>query len=703
MNTTTNYLIGTKNPNWRESDVKTITFVVTEDCNLTCKYCYITGKNSKNKMELSIAKKAIDYILDHPEHFPENSIIFDFIGGEPLLEIELIDQISEYIKTELHRRRHKWLSNYRFSISTNGILYDTPAVQQYILKNYCNLSINISIDGNKTKHDLQRIKPDGSGSYDEIVKNIPLWLKQYPNASTKATFTSEDLPYLKDSIVSLYNLGIKNIPANVVFENCWLEGDDLIFEDQLKQLADYIIDNRLWNKFTCTLFMDSIGFPNTDASLKQNWCGAGRMLAIDYQGKFYPCVRFVGYSLNKRDGYVIGDIKHGYDLDKLRPFYVLNLEKQSPKECITCQISTGCAWCQGFNYDEASIETIYQRATYICKMHKARIRANDYYWARLREESGITRQIYNRRKDFLYFILSDRSVRYCAYHPTGEKKMPYGVFKQGLEFARRNFYTPVLLLPEEGLNAPERELLRGIDGIEIHSEHTPAGGAINILINDNQVSSRHDGGICNLLLRPENIARLSEMVQDTFTKQRRINLILEEIDRLTDADLTIYEQELEKIADYLQEEYTSGNPLDLNVLTDLMHLDTMGNCNAGVDSFALAPDGKFYICPAFYYDHHPAVGSVAEGINFDYQEFLTMEKSPLCSACDAYHCRRCIYLNQKQTREYLIPGKIQCVLSHIERKVSKKLILKLQQSNLFREVNIPDIDYFDPFEKVTHR
>jgi uncharacterized protein len=47
-----------------------------------------------------------------------------------------------------------------------------------------------------------------------------------------------------------------------------------------------------------------------------------------------------------------------------------------------CEVNGGCAWCQGANYDFGPTDTIYQRATYICKMHKARVRANKYYWER---------------------------------------------------------------------------------------------------------------------------------------------------------------------------------------------------------------------------------------------------------------------------------------------------------------------------------
>ena len=63
---------------------KNITFIVTKDCQLACKYCYLVGKNSNERMDIAIAQKAVDYILDHEEDFPEEGVCWDFIGGEPL-------------------------------------------------------------------------------------------------------------------------------------------------------------------------------------------------------------------------------------------------------------------------------------------------------------------------------------------------------------------------------------------------------------------------------------------------------------------------------------------------------------------------------------------------------------------------------------------------------------------------------------------
>ena len=369
---------------WQEGAAKNITFIVTKDCQLACKYCYLVGKNDKERMSWSVAKQAIDYILSMENDMREESVIWDFIGGEPFLEIDLIDKICDYMKTEMFRRDHHWFNSYRFSFSTNGINYDSEKVQSFIKKNHAHLSIGITIDGTEVKHDLNRIyKGTGKGSYQSVVRNIPLWLEQFPGSGTKVTISSADIPFIKESVLHLYSLGIHEVNINCVFEDVWKEGDDKLFQEQLMQLADAIIDSGYYHDYACSFFSENIGKPLAPELDNNNWCGAGRMLAVDANGIFYPCTRFAQYSLRGKKAWGIGNVRDGIDKNKLRPFLTLDRTTQSPQECIDCEVASGCAWCQGENYDAADTNTIYQRSTAICKMHKARVRANNYYWNKL--------------------------------------------------------------------------------------------------------------------------------------------------------------------------------------------------------------------------------------------------------------------------------------------------------------------------------
>lgn len=368
---------------WEPGTSKNITFIVTKDCQLACKYCYLVGKNAKERMSFEVAKKSIDYIFENRSLFYERSVEFDFIGGEPLMEVDLMDQICDYIKRRLFEINHPWFNAYRFCFATNGLLFASDAVQRFVKKNHSHLSIEITIDGTKEKHDLNRVYKSGRGSYDDVVANIPLWLEQFPNCGTKVTISHADLPFVHESVIHLFDLGIKVVNINVVFEAVWEEGDDKIFENQLLALADEIIDKNYYEDCVCSFFVENIGRPLDPILDNGNWCGSGNMLAIDAAGTFYPCTRFAQYSLREKGSINVGNCFDGVNTNLLRPFLSLDRTTQSPQECIECEVASGCAWCQGENYDAADTDTIYQRSTAICKMHKARVKANNYYWNKL--------------------------------------------------------------------------------------------------------------------------------------------------------------------------------------------------------------------------------------------------------------------------------------------------------------------------------
>ena len=379
---------------WFESRARIISFAITEDCSLACKYCYITGQNGINPMSIELAKAAVDFVLSSSRDvMPEDSVIWDFVGQKLFSEIEFIDQITDYITLQMYKLSHRWFGNHRFRFSSDGTLYDSPLVQRYLLKNSHCISVELSVDGDQT---------------DDQKRNVPRWSKQFPNGFITATFPADKLKDLKDSIIKVWDLGVKDVNLNVVFINAWKPDNDFLLETQLMELADYVIDNDLYKTHNCLFFSDLIGHPQTEAQLRQNWCSTGKMLAIDYQGVLYPCMRFMGCSLNKRNSYVIGNIYEGLDRNKLRAFQTVNTHGQSSQSCLDCQVASGCAWCQGFDYDEATFDTIFERAIYLCKMHKARVRANDYYWAKLRSKNRVTRANSSERIEG-----TDRRSDYC--------------------------------------------------------------------------------------------------------------------------------------------------------------------------------------------------------------------------------------------------------------------------------------------------
>lgn len=385
-----------------------VTFQVTEDCCLACTYCYQHNKRN-NKITFDIAKKVIDDLLDDKYDFINsqnaNGLILDFIGGEPLLEIKLIHQITDYFFQQALIRQHEWLLKTRISICSNGILYFQPEVQEYFKKYSPFISFTISIDGNKELHDSCRIDLFGKGSYDRAIKAVNHYRNTYYNKiSTKMTLAPENLSYLYPSIIDLIDKKYDQISLNCVFENVWKDSDAIILYEELKKVADYLIDNNLYNKINLSIFDEDIGSPLPEEE-NNNWCGGclfddkGNSFSIDYQGKIYSCIRYMDSSLNgKQPALHLGDIYHGIaytDLEKENINKLSNITRrsQSTDECFYCPVAKGCAWCSAYNYEETG--TPNKRVTYICKMHKARVLANIYYWNKVYKKHNVNKKFIN--------------------------------------------------------------------------------------------------------------------------------------------------------------------------------------------------------------------------------------------------------------------------------------------------------------------
>ncbi|MHC4083837.1 MAG: radical SAM peptide maturase, CXXX-repeat target family [Planctomycetota bacterium] len=382
------YELGKSLSQYMDGRAQFCTLVLTEQCNLRCKYCYQLGKNAYHRMSPDVALRAIDFFFEMPD--PSEGIILEFTGGECTLEIDLMREVIEYFKTQLRQRpRHPWQSAYVLMFSTNGTLYHTEKFQRLLWENRGHSYPAITIDGTKRKHDRARVFADGRGSYDIVARNIKLLLRQYPNSSTKITFSSEDLPYVCESIIHVWELGIQSVAANAVFEDVWKLGDADLYESELRKLADIAIDRGFWKTHRCNLFWEIRPLKPMEQEDDKNWCGTGKMVSVDAKGNLFPCLRFQGFCLANRPPRPLGNIYDGYNEDVLRAFHCLRKSLQSSQKCLECQISDQCAWCTAHNYDAADSDTIFQRVTFICEMHIARWRANQYYWKQLEDRHGI--------------------------------------------------------------------------------------------------------------------------------------------------------------------------------------------------------------------------------------------------------------------------------------------------------------------------
>ncbi|MCM1451555.1 MAG: CXXX repeat peptide maturase [Clostridium sp.] len=304
---------------------------------------------------------------------------------------------------------------------------------------------------------------------------------------------------------------------------------------------------------------------------------------------------------------------------------------------------------------------------------------------------------------YLIIQLCDSVVSYCHYRTRNTPHLiSLSALEDGLLWAIKRNITIHIIYPEYALPEQYVKLLNDYPHIKITSEKGSDGDVIVLqnwgLFNKSEktypapvvLTASYKDFIVQYNLIKENIYRFS-----------RINIIFTDVHSFKDEDVQEYEKALQSLSDTIFELYRNGNNVQLNLITDRMMLSDMNNCNAGIDSIALSPDGNFYLCPAFYCDNADSVGNPTDGLHIDNVHLLQLAYAPICRICDAYNCKRCVWLNKKLTLEINTPSHQQCLMAHIERKIAGKLLDRIREYGAFvANVQIPELDYNDPFEKI---
>lgn len=306
---------------------------------------------------------------------------------------------------------------------------------------------------------------------------------------------------------------------------------------------------------------------------------------------------------------------------------------------------------------------------------------------------------------YLVILLDDTSVAYChAENPLKERNLiPLETLRKAILFGMKENLMIQYIYPEYELPEEYNEVIESIDHIKIGRDVAVYNEVPSSITADNAVLRI---SIANFIAKQYDIAALLPQV-------KRLNICLTDIESFKDEQAEDYKKALATLNAVLLNQYKAGKQPQLNILTDRLQLTEMHNCGAGDNNITLAPNGKFYLCPAFYYDekmgitnrlnHHKpsserSVGDLENGLQIPNQQLLKLDHAPLCRICDAYHCNRCIWLNQKLTWDNNTPSHQQCIMAHLERNAARDLQQQLGVDNFPQEAFIKEITYLDPFD-----
>ena len=315
---------------------------------------------------------------------------------------------------------------------------------------------------------------------------------------------------------------------------------------------------------------------------------------------------------------------------------------------------------------------------------------------------------------YLVVELSGSSTSFCHYE-TGPRKpgdrdlMPLETLKRTVVFALKNNLKVNFLYPSFELPRGHEAAVDEVEHVKIvpfaaRRRHPEA----ILVVESGRFPKPADlkglgERIVILRLRRTDLAKLASLLARLLPRVRRVNLVLADVGSYGAGELAEYGRQLAKASAAALRLSGRREPPELNVLTDRLALAEMNNCDAGLTHLTVAPDGRLYLCPAFRHAcPDDSLGEVRNEVLVGNRRLLELKYAPICRICDAYHCKRCVFLNKTLTLEVNTPSFQQCRLAHIEREASRLLLGRLREraGGDAGFADIPVIEYDDPFDVV---
>ena len=315
----------------RNPVVKALCLHVAHDCNLQCKYCFAEEgeyHGERSLMSAEVGKKAIDFLIANSAN--RRNLEIDFFGGEPLMNFDVVKEIVNYARSI----EKKYNKNFRFTITTNGILLDEEK-QNYINEHMHN--IVLSLDGRKEINDRVRYTANKKGSYDVIVPKFQTMAesRNQDNYYVRGTFTRFNLDFSKD-VLHLADLGFKQISVEPVVApsdmDYALQEEDLpILFKQYEELAkEMLVRKQRGEGFNFFHFMIDLS-QGPCVAKRLAGCGSGsEYLAVTPEGDLYPCHQFVGIP-----EFLMGNVEQG----------IQNIHRQTEFQQCNVYMKEDCKKC----------------------------------------------------------------------------------------------------------------------------------------------------------------------------------------------------------------------------------------------------------------------------------------------------------------------------------------------------------------------
>ena len=376
-------------------------FVVTTVCNMSCVYCQANNgiECSHLVMSMEMAEKAVDIALQSPEQ----SLCFEFQGGEPLVNFEIIKHIVEY--AEIHKEKHE----IAYTVVTNLTLLQDEMLDFFA--QYC-FGISTSMDGNELVHNNNRPYADGNGTYKKVTDSIERVRKAGLQIGAIETTTRFSLKYPREIVHAYIDMGFESIfirpltplgKAAKSWEKIGYTSEEFIefYRQALDELIEINKKGRFIKEDHAAILLRRIRGDFMNYMELRSPCGAGvGQLAYYADGNIFTCDE--GRMLHEmgQSTFQLGNVYNSTYTDLINNSVCKTVCASSVLEtiptCCDCVYQPYCGTCPVVNYalDGDVIEK--QPRGYKCRVYSGIL---DYLFSKLFENEDETMQILNTWSD----------------------------------------------------------------------------------------------------------------------------------------------------------------------------------------------------------------------------------------------------------------------------------------------------------------
>ncbi len=323
--------------------ILTLTLCLTHDCNLRCRYCY-AGRKYRHAMSQQVAARAIDIALAEALRTC-TGLDISFFGGEPLLEWELLQWCTRYL------REHADVSRLpvapRFAITTNMTLLTEQKLEWLAEQGFL---IGLSLDGSPAMHNINRRFASGEGSHAATLPALA-WLNAHPKVRSRAicVVTPSNAHLLAEGVSWMAAHYDGPIGLNFDYWSRWTDEQFEVLAAQYREMMRRVADSYrgageggprpMRVESVRSKILSHLRSREGDADKPCVHCRIGeREIAVTVDGNFFPCSRLVGEGDAPELNF--GNVQEG--INRAKQLAIIATRGNVTPECLSCSLRHRC-------------------------------------------------------------------------------------------------------------------------------------------------------------------------------------------------------------------------------------------------------------------------------------------------------------------------------------------------------------------------